>query len=111
MKGGPGVADIGVIVASSTGNAEGIKAVDNFVKKYGAKAASIVSLTKESALSQEVANNVENYTGIFFVEDSMESNMIDILRPSGVDTLVLKSIKKVIDKGGMVAGDSAIMVL
>nr|CAH0110282.1 unnamed protein product [Daphnia galeata] len=107
--GGPGVADIGVIVASSTGNAEGIKAVDNFVKKYGAKAASIVSLTKESALSQEVANNVENYTGIFFVEDSMESNMIDILRPSGVDTLVLKSIKKVIDKGGMVAGDSAIM--
>lgn len=110
MKGGPGVADIGVIVASSTGNAEGIKAVDNFVQKYGAKAASIVSLTKAGASSQDVANRVESYTGIFFVDDSMESNILDILRPSGVDTLVLQALKNVMNKGGMIAGNSAIMV-
>lgn len=97
-------------MASSTGNAEGIKAADNFVQKYGAKAASIVFLTKANASSQEVANKVESYTGIFLVDDSMESNMIDILRPSGVDTLVLNAIKNVMNKGGMVAGNSAIMV-
>ena len=97
-------------MASSTGDAEGIKAVGNFVQKYGAKAASIVSLTKADASSQEVANRVESYTGIFFVDDSMESNTIDILRPSGVDTLVLQAIKNVMNNGGMVAGNSVIMV-
>ncbi len=110
MKGGPGVADIGVIVASSTGNAEGVKAADNFVQKYGAKSASIISLTKADASSQEVANRVESCTGIFFADDSMESNTIDILRPSGVDTLVLQAIKNVMTNGGMVAGNSAMMV-
>ncbi|XP_046437429.1 cyanophycinase-like [Daphnia pulex] len=107
--GGPGVADIGVIVASSTGNAEGIKAADNFVQKYGAKSASIVSLTTADVSSQEVANRVQSFTGIFFADDSMESNTIDILRPSGVDTLVLQAIKNVMTNGGMVAGNSAIM--
>jgi cyanophycinase-like exopeptidase len=110
LKGGPGVADIGVIVASSTGNAEGIKAADNFVQKYGAKSASIISLTTADASSQEVANRVQSFTGIFLADDSMESNTIDILRPSGVDTLVLQAIKNVVNNGGMVAGNSAIMV-
>jgi cyanophycinase-like exopeptidase len=111
LKGGPGVADIGVIVASSTGNAEGIKAADNFVQKYGAKSASIISLTTADASSQEVANRVQSFTGIFFADDSMESNTINILRPSGVDTMVLQAIKNVLTKkGGMVAGNSAIMV-
>jgi cyanophycinase-like exopeptidase len=110
LKGGPGVADIGVIVASSTGNAEGIKAADNFFQKYGAKSASIISLTTADASSQEVANRVQSFTGIFLADDSMESNTIDILRPSGVDTLVLQAIKNVVNNGGMVAGNSAIMV-
>jgi cyanophycinase-like exopeptidase len=110
LKGGPGVANIGVIVASSTGNAEGIKAADNFVQKYGAKSASIISLTTADASSQEVANRVQSFTGIFFADDSMESNTINILRPSGVDTLVLQAIKNVMTNGGMVAGNSAIMV-
>jgi cyanophycinase-like exopeptidase len=110
LKGGPGVANIGVIVASSTGNAEGIKAADNFVQKYGAKSASIISLTTADASSQEVANRVQSFTGIFLADDSMESNTIDILRPSGVDTLVLQAIKNVMTNGGMVAGNSAIMV-
>jgi cyanophycinase-like exopeptidase len=110
LKGGPGVADIGVIVASSTGNAEGIKAADNFFQKYGAKSASIISLTTADASSQEVVNRVQSFTGIFFADDSMESNTINILRPSGVDTLVLQAIKNVMTNCGMVAGNSAIMV-
>ncbi len=97
-------------MASSTGNAEGIKAADNFFQKYGAKSASIISLTTADASSQEVANRVQSFTGIFLADDSMESNTIDILRPSGVDTLVLQAIKNVVNNGGMVAGNSAIMV-
>ncbi|XP_057371028.1 cyanophycinase-like [Daphnia carinata] len=107
--GGPGIANIGVILASPKNGAEGAKAVDNFVRIYGAKAASIISLEKADSSSQEVADRVRSYTGIFLVDDSEKSNLVNVLRPSGVDSLVLKAIKSVMSNGGMVAGNSAIM--
>lgn len=89
---------------------EGAKAVDNFVRIYGAKAASIISLTKADSSSQQVADRVNSCTGIYLGDDSVPSNMIEVLRPNGVDSLVLEAIKTVMSKGGMVAGNSAIMV-
>lgn len=37
-------------------------------------------------------------------------NLIDTLRPSGMDSLVLTAIRKVLNNGGMVAGNAAVMV-
>lgn len=37
-------------------------------------------------------------------------NLIDTLRPAGVDSFVLAAIRSVITKGGLVAGNAAIMV-
>ena len=37
-------------------------------------------------------------------------NLIQTLRPSGVDSLVLSEIKSILKNGGMVAGNAAIMV-
>lgn len=37
-------------------------------------------------------------------------NLIDTLRPSGKDSLVLATIKTVLNRGGMVAGNAAVMV-
>lgn len=37
-------------------------------------------------------------------------NVMDTLRPSGADSLVLAAIRKVLGKGGMVAGNAALMV-
>ncbi|KZS13199.1 Uncharacterized protein APZ42_021629 [Daphnia magna] len=36
-------------------------------------------------------------------------NLIDTLRPSGMDSLVLTAIRKVLNNGGMVAGNAAVM--
>lgn len=37
-------------------------------------------------------------------------NLIDTLRPSGADSLVLSAVKTILRNGGMVAGNAAIMV-
>jgi cyanophycinase len=37
-------------------------------------------------------------------------NLLETLRPSGVDSPVLRAIQSVLKKGGMVAGNAAIMV-
>ena len=38
-------------------------------------------------------------------------NLLDALRPSGIDSPVLRAIRSVLKKGGMVAGNAAIMVI
>lgn len=82
---------------------------DNFLRIYGAGEASVITLTKVDANNPVLAERVkESSTGIFLIDE--EPNMVDTLRPSGVDTLVLKAIKTITNNGGMVAGNSGIMV-
>lgn len=38
-------------------------------------------------------------------------NLLETLRPSGIDSPVLRAIRSVLNKGGMVAGNAAIMVI
>lgn len=51
-------------------------------------------------------------TGVVCYEDLpyKRKNLIDTLRPNGDDSKVLTAIRSVITKGGMVAGNAAIMV-
>lgn len=147
-QGGPGVARIGVVSASSVNTTEGDRVVNNFLRLYKVKSAVEIVVTEEGANDPFVANQIKEQTGIFIVEDSdtgrpfnflnwitawmrpstssneeppigvvcyegpshKRQNLVDTLRPAGVDSLVLTAIKSVISRGGMVAGNAAIMV-
>ena len=85
---------------------------DNFLRIYGAKEVSVITLTEADADNPLVAERIkQGSSGIFLVDELEKSNMVDTLRPSGVDTLVLKAIKTIMNNGGMVAGNSGIMVI
>lgn len=56
--------------------------------------------------------SVEPSTGMVCYESASykRQQLIDTLRPSGQDSLVLTAIRTVLNKGGMVAGNAAFMV-
>jgi len=147
VKGGKGVAKIGVISASRGNTPEGTKVVNNFVNTYGALSAVQIPVTALTAASKNKASLIEEQTGIFIVEDSGVTQrisiferfnaylnnktvttsapngvvcyeganqdrlrLVNVLRPLGVDSRVLTAIRTVLNNGGMVAGNSAIMV-
>lgn len=97
--------------ASTVGSAKALQIVDNLVKIYHAKDAFLILLTKLNADDPEVVNQLTgNCTGVLLIDDPEERNIVDFLRPSGVDTSLLIAMKTIINNGGMVAGNSAIMV-
>ena len=112
LKGGPGVARVGIIVTMTDNAPRATQVADNFLRIYGAKEVSVITLTEADADNPLVAERIkQGSSGIFLVDELEKSNMVDTLRPSGVDTLVLKAIKIIMNNGGMVAGNSGIMVI
>ena len=112
LKGGPGVARVGIIVTTADNAPRATQVADNFLRIYGAKEVSVITLTEADANNPLVAERIkQGSSGIFLVDELEKSNMVDTLRPSGVDTLVLKAIKTIMNNGGMVAGNSGIMVI
>ena len=112
LKGGPGVARVGIIVTMADNAPRATQVADNFLRIYGAKEVSVITLTEADADNPLVAERIkQGSSGIFLVDELEKSNMVDTLRPSGVDTLVLKAIKIIMNNGGMVAGNSGIMVI
>ena len=112
LKGGPGVARVGIIVTMTDNAPRATQVADNFLRIYGAKEVSVITLTEADADNPLVAERIkQGSSGIFLVDELEKSNMVDTLRPSGVDTLVLKAIKTIMNNGGMVAGNSGIMVI
>ena len=112
LKGGPGVARVGIIVTMADNAPRATQVADNFLRIYGAKEVSVITLTEADADNPLVAERIkQGSSGIFLVDELEKSNMVDTLRPSGVDTLVLKAIKTIMNNGGMVAGNSGIMVI
>ena len=112
LKGGPGVARVGIIVTTADNAPRATQVADNFLRIYGAKEVSVITLTEADANNPLVAERIkQGSSGIFLVDELEKSNMVDTLRPSGVDTFVLKAIKTIMNNGGMVAGNSGIMVI
>ena len=65
-----------------------------------------------TSLVRPVDSSQEPPMGVVCYESASykRQNLLETLRPSGIDSSVLKAIRSVLKKGGMVAGNAAIMV-
>lgn len=86
--------------------------MDNFLRIYKANKALLISLSKDEANDPVLANRIEtDLTGIFIVgSNDLNAHVVKTLRPSAVDTLVLKAFMTILNNGGMVAGNCEFMV-
>ena len=108
------MAQIGVIVTASGYAAEGETIVNNLVQTHGAKSATRITVTTPfQAFSPLVAQQVRQLNGVFIMGggDSDRLRILRLLRPFGIDSFVLSAVKGVLTSGGMVAGNSGIMVM
>ena len=104
------MARIGVI-ALPQNSKEADAVVDNLNQLYGVDSAVKIDLMVQSKNLKRMTNLISNQTGIFIVDSvRYRQQLIKILRPFGSDSALLMAIKKVLIKGGMVAGTSNIMV-
>lgn len=109
LKGGPGVARIGVFTtASSDPIGAAAYYVDMFVNTYGAASATYIPVTENSnnADDQSVVELVRQQTGFFFGGGD-QLRILTALRPNGRDTLVLAALKDMLKSGAVVGGTSA----
>ena len=108
------MAQIGVIVTAPGYAAEADTIVNNLVKTYGAQSATRITVTTIfQAFSPFVAQQVRQLNGVFIMGggDSDRLRILRLLRPFGIDSFVMSAVKNVLNSGGMVAGNSGIMVM
>jgi len=100
-------------VTASGYTADADTIVNNLVQVYGAQSATRITVTTPfQAFSPFVAQQVRQLNGVFIVGgDSDRLHILRLLRPFGIDSFVLSAVKSVLTNGGMVAGNSGIMVM
>lgn len=106
------MAQIGVLVTAAGYVSEADTIVNQLVQVYGAQSATRITVTSLfQSFSPSIASQVRQQNGIFIVGGDIDrARIIRLLRPFGIDSIVLTAIKSVINNGGMVAGNSGLMV-
>lgn len=79
-----------------------------FVRVYGAASATYIPVTEKSNNGNDpaIVDLVKQQTGFFFGGGD-QARVLKGLRPNGVDTLVLNTVKESLKAGAVVGGTSA----
>lgn len=106
------MARIGVVAREATSDVQ--KIVDNFVRLYGANAATFIRVNAYTVRNFRITRAIRRQTGIYLFEQGemigQRLRFLNVLMPFGVDTRAMRTIRTVLRNGGMIAGNSALMV-